>query len=99
MAVVTAYLMKTQRLGWEEAYAAVRAAKPDAEWVSCPRSPLAAPRPPVVPSARSPLAPPQDEPGFPGAAEALRGHGLRRGQQQRPVQAVPAADAHGEVSR
>uniref|UniRef100_A0A8B9SJH2 Dual specificity protein phosphatase 12 n=1 Tax=Anas platyrhynchos TaxID=8839 RepID=A0A8B9SJH2_ANAPL len=31
VAVVTAYLMKTQGLGWEEAYAAVRAAKPDAE--------------------------------------------------------------------
>lgn len=31
MAVVTAYLMKTQGLGWEEAYAAVRTAKPDAE--------------------------------------------------------------------
>ncbi|NXL87410.1 DUS12 phosphatase, partial [Alectura lathami] len=31
VAVVTAYLMKSQGLGWEEAYAAVRAAKPDAE--------------------------------------------------------------------
>ncbi|KAK2528223.1 Dusp12 [Columba livia] len=31
VAVVTAYLMKTEGLGWEEAYAAVRAAKPDAE--------------------------------------------------------------------
>ncbi|NXC41761.1 DUS12 phosphatase, partial [Penelope pileata] len=31
VAVVTAYLMKTQGLGWEEAYAAVRAAKPDVE--------------------------------------------------------------------
>ncbi|XP_021252886.1 dual specificity protein phosphatase 12 [Numida meleagris] len=31
VAVVTAYLMKTQGLGWEEAYATVRAAKPDAE--------------------------------------------------------------------
>ncbi|NXF02329.1 DUS12 phosphatase, partial [Smithornis capensis] len=31
VAVVTAYLMKTQGLGWEEALAAVRAAKPDAE--------------------------------------------------------------------
>ncbi|KAM9020535.1 dual specificity protein phosphatase 12 [Ara ararauna] len=31
VAVVTAYLMKTQGLGWEEAYAAVRAAKPGAE--------------------------------------------------------------------
>ncbi|KAM9388859.1 dual specificity protein phosphatase 12 [Phaethornis superciliosus] len=31
VAVVTAYLMKTKGLGWEEAYAAVRASKPDAE--------------------------------------------------------------------
>ncbi|XP_027586134.1 dual specificity protein phosphatase 12 [Pipra filicauda] len=31
VAVVAAYLMKTQGLGWEEALAAVRAAKPDAE--------------------------------------------------------------------
>ncbi|XP_061861550.1 dual specificity protein phosphatase 12 [Colius striatus] len=31
VAVVTAYLMKTEGLGWEDAYAAVRAAKPDAE--------------------------------------------------------------------
>ncbi|NWH79929.1 DUS12 phosphatase, partial [Piaya cayana] len=31
VAVVTAYLMKTEGLSWEEAYAAVRAAKPDAE--------------------------------------------------------------------
>ncbi|NWS72060.1 DUS12 phosphatase, partial [Crotophaga sulcirostris] len=31
VAVVTAYLMKTEGLGWQEAYAAVRAAKPDAE--------------------------------------------------------------------
>ncbi|NXV71549.1 DUS12 phosphatase, partial [Atlantisia rogersi] len=31
VAVVTAYLMKTEGLPWEEAYAAVRAAKPDAE--------------------------------------------------------------------
>ncbi|NWU92812.1 DUS12 phosphatase, partial [Upupa epops] len=31
VAVVTAYLMKTEGLGWEEAYAAVKAAKPDAE--------------------------------------------------------------------
>ncbi|XP_068022055.1 dual specificity protein phosphatase 12 isoform X1 [Melanerpes formicivorus] len=31
VAVVTAYLMKTEGLGWEQAYAAVRAAKPDAE--------------------------------------------------------------------
>ncbi|NXG77094.1 DUS12 phosphatase, partial [Baryphthengus martii] len=31
VAVVTAYLMKTEGLGWEEAYAAVRTAKPDAE--------------------------------------------------------------------
>ncbi|KAM6100014.1 dual specificity protein phosphatase 12 isoform 1-T1 [Theristicus caerulescens] len=31
VAVATAYLMKTEGLGWEEAYAAVRAAKPDAE--------------------------------------------------------------------
>ncbi|NXY89095.1 DUS12 phosphatase, partial [Alcedo cyanopectus] len=31
VAVVTAYLMKSQGLRWEEAYAAVRAAKPDAE--------------------------------------------------------------------
>ncbi|NXN33551.1 DUS12 phosphatase, partial [Nycticryphes semicollaris] len=31
VAVLTAYLMKTEGLGWEEAYAAVRAAKPDAE--------------------------------------------------------------------
>ncbi|XP_059694107.1 dual specificity protein phosphatase 12 [Haemorhous mexicanus] len=31
VAVVAAYLMKTQGLGWEEALAAVRAAKPDAQ--------------------------------------------------------------------
>ncbi|XP_071617103.1 dual specificity protein phosphatase 12 isoform X3 [Heliangelus exortis] len=31
VAVVTAYLMKTKGLGWEDAYAAVRASKPDAE--------------------------------------------------------------------
>lgn len=31
MAVVAAYLMKTQGLGWQEALAAVRAAKPDAQ--------------------------------------------------------------------
>ncbi|XP_075293791.1 dual specificity protein phosphatase 12 isoform X3 [Opisthocomus hoazin] len=31
VAVATAYLMKTEGLGWEEAYAALRAAKPDAE--------------------------------------------------------------------
>ncbi|NWW94527.1 DUS12 phosphatase, partial [Rhynochetos jubatus] len=31
VAVVTAYLMKTEGLRWEEAYAAVRAAKPEAE--------------------------------------------------------------------
>ncbi|XP_053916971.1 dual specificity protein phosphatase 12 isoform X1 [Cuculus canorus] len=31
VAVVTAYLMKTEGLSWEEAYAAVRAAKPDSE--------------------------------------------------------------------
>ncbi|NXN98641.1 DUS12 phosphatase, partial [Rhinopomastus cyanomelas] len=31
VAVVTAYLMKTEGLGWEEAYAAVKAARPDAE--------------------------------------------------------------------
>ncbi|XP_056195964.1 dual specificity protein phosphatase 12 isoform X1 [Falco biarmicus] len=31
VAVAAAYLMKTEGLGWEEAYAAVRAAKPDAE--------------------------------------------------------------------
>ncbi|XP_054244962.1 dual specificity protein phosphatase 12 [Indicator indicator] len=31
VAVVTAYLMKTEGLGWEQAYAAVRAAKPDVE--------------------------------------------------------------------
>lgn len=45
MAVVTAYLMKTEGLGWEEAYAAVRAAKHDAEWV--PRPPLPAPSAPL----------------------------------------------------
>ncbi|NXJ79979.1 DUS12 phosphatase, partial [Trogon melanurus] len=51
VAVVTAYLMKTEGLGWEEAYAAVRAAKPEAEWV--PRSP-----PAVAPSpARRRLTP------------------------------------------
>ncbi|GAB0177584.1 dual specificity protein phosphatase 12 [Grus japonensis] len=31
VAVVTAYLMKTEGLRWEEAYAVVKAAKPDAE--------------------------------------------------------------------
>lgn len=38
MAVVAAYLMKTEGLGWEQACAAVRAARPEAEWVSgsCP---------------------------------------------------------------
>lgn len=97
MAVVTAYLMKTEGLCCEEAYAAVRAAKPDAEWVPGPRPPLPARLAPSHPTLLSP--PPQGEPGFPGAAEALRGHGLRRGHQQRPLQAVPAADAHGEVPR
>lgn len=57
VAVVTAYLMKTEGLGWEEAYAAVRAAKPDAEWVSDPRPRFPAPRPPGAPSRRSPLTP------------------------------------------
>lgn len=51
MAVVTAYLMKTEGLGWQEAYAVVRTAKPDAEWVPgpCPPSP---PVPPPFPARR-----------------------------------------------
>lgn len=68
MAVVTAYLMKTEGLGWEDAYAAVRAAKPDAEWVPVPRQPFPAPRPPGTPSPPSLLAlpPRRVNPGFQG---------------------------------